>query len=77
MDTVSYNGYTVVADPHQLVDDGRWTTEVVLERDEGNSTTVTQFNAANSWETRDLAVEHCFDFGRQIIDGKIMGCVAP
>jgi len=65
------------ASPHQLADNGRWTTDVTIERHDGASVTTCQFSASRTFETKEEAIRHCINFGRQIIDGQVAGCVAP
>jgi hypothetical protein len=77
MERVQYEGYEIEARTVQLRDDGRWTVDVNLWRDSGGETTVGQFHSGTTFATRDEAVQHCIDFGRQIIDGKVAGCTAP
>ena len=77
MDRVQYEGYVIEACPKQLRDGGRWTLEVSLWRDSGSEVTVRPYYGSNTFETRDEAVLHCLNFGRQIIDGKVANCTAP
>ncbi len=69
--------YVIEASPKQLRDSGRWTLEVPLWRDSGDAVTVCPFYGSDTFETRDEAVQHCFNYGRQIIDGKVPNCTAP
>jgi hypothetical protein len=63
--------------PQQLVDDNRWTTRVIIERHTGPAVEVRPFDASNTWLTREEAIEHCWNLGRQIIDGQVPGCSPP
>ena len=74
MDVLSYKGYEIHAAPYQLADTGEWTINIHISRDHGNEIRSRQFSAGNRFETRDEAVAHCLDFGRQIIDGKSENC---
>jgi hypothetical protein len=77
MDRLTYEGYVIEATPHQLADDGRWTLNFNIERHEDDHTKVRPFSASNTFETRAEALRHCLNFGRQIIDGQVVSCVAP
>jgi hypothetical protein len=77
MDRVGYDGYIICPRPYQLAEVGRWSTNVEIWRDDGDSVTVVPFSAANSYESKELATLHSLDFGRQIIDGDVPGCAAP
>jgi hypothetical protein len=77
MDKAVYEGYTLNARPHQLADNGRWTTDIEIWRDDGNTLTVVPYSAANSYESKEAATWHSLNFGRQIIDGEVPGCSAP
>jgi hypothetical protein len=76
MDSVEYSGYILEACPQQLAD-GHWTLAVSIERHKGGSVDVQSFSASNTFQTREEAVPHCINFGRQIVDGKVLGCTAP
>jgi len=77
MERVQYEGYEIEVRTGQLQDDGRWTLDINIWRDSGSETVVTPFSSSTTFATRDEAVQHCINFGRQIIDGKIPGCTAP
>lgn len=70
MDVLSYKGYEIHAAPYHLADRGEWTINIHISHDHGDETRWRQFSAGNCFKTRDEAVAHCFNFGRQIIDGK-------
>lgn len=77
MDRVQYKGYVIEAAPHQLADDNRWTVNVNIERHDDKGVDVRPFSASNTFETREEAIQHCLNFGRQIVDGQVSGCTAP
>ncbi len=74
---VPYKGYIIEAHPHQLADGGRWSLDVTIERHEADQVTERPFSAANLFDIEEEAVQHCINFGRQIIDGHVPGCTAP
>jgi hypothetical protein len=67
----------IEAEPHQLADDGRWTLNVNIERLEDDGIEACPYSAANTFETKEEAIQHGIHFGRQIVDGTVAGCVAP
>ena len=77
MTRAEYQGFVIDARPHQLVDDGRWSLAISIERHHGDGDTVLSYSAADTFETKEEAIDYCLNFGRQIIDGKVDGCVAP
>jgi hypothetical protein len=70
-----YKGYRIEAHPYQLADSGEWTinTHILIQR--GSEITERPFYAGNKFQTEAEAAAHCIDFGRQIIDGKVPGCI--
>ena len=74
MDRMSYNGYEIRAVPHQLADSGEWTVNVVISKHRTDAVASRQFSAGEKFRTRQEAIQHCFVFGRQIIDGKSESC---
>lgn len=74
---VGYKGYIIEAHPHQLADGGRWTSNIAIERHEADQVTEQPFSAANLFAIGEEAVQHCINFGRQIIEGQVAGCTAP
>jgi hypothetical protein len=70
----TYEGYKIHAAPNQLADTGEWTLNIGIFHDHGNEMRLRKFTAANSFKTRDKAVAHCFNFGKQIIDGRFENC---
>ena len=69
IEIIEYRGFGIIPRPLHLKN-GTWTTVVHIQR--GN--TVRRFSASNTWETREQAIHHCTEFGRQIIDGEVPGC---
>jgi hypothetical protein len=74
MDRVTYRGYEIKAEPHQLVDSGEWTIEIVILKHRGDQVASRQFSASSIFNSRDEAVKHCFVYGRQVIEGKSENC---
>ena len=71
---IQHKGLEIHAAPYQLADNGEWRINLhILRYREGESRSRT-FSAADSYKTREEAVRHCFQLGRQIIDGESANC---
>ena len=70
MTKMNYRGLVINPRPYQLADTGRWVVNVVIEHHRGHAVDEKPFNASNTFETKDEAVEHCVRFGQQIVDGR-------
>ncbi len=68
---VRYKDVVLEARPQQLDEDGRWTTRVFVEHDQGDSVTPQLYSTASTWATREEAIEYSWGFGRQIVDGAV------
>jgi hypothetical protein len=71
MSRAEYRGFIIEARPHQLADDGRWTTTIEIVRHHGDSVESKGYSAGNTFATTEEATHHCLTFGRQIIDGDV------
>jgi hypothetical protein len=65
-----YKGYLIKAASQKLVESGKWTTSIHIMKDYGSHITDKPFSASNQWISEKEAIDHCFDFGMQIVDGK-------
>lgn len=74
MKRMEYKSYEIEAVPHQLADCGEWTTEIAIVRDRGSDRNYRKFSASNTYKMEEDAIRHCFDFAKQIIDGKVENC---
>ena len=72
MDGILYKDFIIETAPE--LHDGKWSTNVWIRihRDKGPSGR--GFKTRNTFPTREDAVTHCFQFGKDIIDGKVEGC---
>lgn len=73
-DRTEYKGYTIQAAPYQLAESLEWEINLYIQRDHGDHVNDKKFSALDSYPTRDEAVRHCLQFGRQIIDGHHNDC---
>jgi hypothetical protein len=68
-DRLEYGGFIILAVPYQLGDDNRWTLNIWIEIHTGDRVVSRPFSTLDTFETREEAVSHGFQFGRRIIDG--------
>ena len=74
MSRIEYKGYIIHATPYQLAEDKKWSINLHIERHTGPDVADRNFSAANTFPTESEAIQHCFRFGKQIIDEKVKGC---
>lgn len=74
MDSLFYKGYRIQAAPYQLADSGEFTVNISIWHNTGRAVNIRNFSAANTFKTKEEAIQHCINFGRQIIDGKFENC---
>ncbi len=70
---LEYGGFIILAVPYQLEDDNRWTPNIWIEIHTGDRVVSRPFSTIDTFETREEAVSHGFQFGRRIIDGSEPG----
>ena len=73
MDTLDYKGYVIRAQPQPVKDSDDWTVQIHIERKGPAGLKVRQFRANNRIESKEEAIAHCYELGKQIIDGRIEG----
>lgn len=73
MDVLSYKGYEIHARPQQNGE--QWTVAIEIRKHHLNERHHSQnFSIPDAHPTRKDAVQHCFSYGKQIIDGEIEDC---
>ena len=77
MSRIRYEGFVIDSKPYQLAEDDRWCIKIFIERHTGEGLHQHNFETGTTFATREEAVVHGFNFGRQIIDGKVAGCTPP
>lgn len=70
MNSKSYHGFDISVRPYQVHDTGRWTVDIEIRR-RGR---VRSFSTREHFATEAEAITRSFEFGRQIIDGKVPEC---
>ncbi len=68
---VFYEGYVIQSAPYHLADNGHWSLTIRIWT--GGRGKSRKFFADDIFATREEAVAHGFNFGKQIIDGKVEG----
>jgi len=74
MDKIPYKGYLIHPTPLQVTTSGEWTIELCILKHRDDSVMERKFSAANTFKTEEEAIQHCINFGRQIIDGESENC---
>jgi len=74
MSSLPYKGYIIDAIPYQPAETKKWNINISIRHDTGDAVNFKNFSAANSLESKEEAIQHCFEFGRRIIDGEIENC---
>ena len=74
MNRVKYKDYVINSTPYQLAKDKSWSINIRIERHTGSSVTMREFSASNTFPTEKEAIQHCYYFGKQIIDEEAEGC---
>jgi transcriptional regulator with XRE-family HTH domain len=65
-----YKGFELTARPFQRGDSGEWSVNVHIRR----SANVRACSAGNTFPTELEAIVRSFEFGQQVVDGKIPNC---
>jgi hypothetical protein len=73
-DFLHYKDFEIHAAPWKLADSGRWQINIDIFKHRAGDTASRNFSASDTYETREEALKHCFQFGRQIIDGQSANC---
>ncbi len=74
MEKIPYKGHLIHPTPMRAPTTGEWTINLCISKPRDDSVTEKTFNAGNTFKTEEEAVQHCIDFGMQIIDGKSKSC---
>lgn len=69
-----YKGYEIRPTPEFLTESEEWSSNLHILIHKENEVVDRQFSAADTYKSKEEAIEHCINFGRQIIDGNVNGC---
>lgn len=67
---IEYNGYVIEPTTRLGTKPHGWTLEVRITP-RGRRTGVRRCRAPNTYASEEVAVAHCLEFGRRIVDGKL------
>ena len=74
METMTYKGYRIEAVPYRMAGSVHWRMKVHISKTVTEGRATKSFFARNMFGTRNEATDHCFDFGKEIIDGRYSKC---
>ena len=69
--SISYEGYTITANPRRVSDKEMWTVDLLISRGGGEDLESWLISAGEQAEIDDGALEYCFNFGKQVIDNEM------
>lgn len=67
---IEYNGYVIEPTTRLRTKPHGWTLEVRITPT-GRRTGIRRCRAPNTYASEEVAVAHCLEFGRRIVDGKL------
>jgi hypothetical protein len=73
---IEYNGYMIEPATRQRRRPAGWTLQVRITP-VGRRTGTRRCRASNVYATQEQAIERCYEFGRQIVDGKLQPKAGP
>jgi hypothetical protein len=71
MRNILYKGYEIVAKPIRVDQATRWRVYIDIYREERGWISTEHFGSVDTYHTEEEAIERCFEFGRQILDGQL------
>ena len=72
-DSIEYKGFVVKAHPYKTVDSKKWRARVAIHWVGHESHGWSFIDSGLTYDHKEEAVEHCFEFGRRIIDRQEKG----
>jgi len=73
-ESITYEEYTIEAEPSQEGNSGSWSVVLTLSRGSGKEKESWLVSAGDAYESREEALAHCFEFAREVIDREMKGC---
>lgn len=73
---IEYNGHVIEPTTKRTEKADRWTLEVRITTPD-QSAGARRCRAPNTYPSKEVAVEHCLEFGRRIVDGKLQPKAGP
>lgn len=74
MHPVPYKGCVIQAVPYQLADSGEFRIKINILHDSGGTVNIRNVSDTNTYKTKQEAIQHCIELGRQIIDERVENC---
>lgn len=74
MEEFYYKGYLIRPSPVQLTETMYWSMELYISKHRDDAVSEKKFTNANTFKTKNEAIQHCINFGIQIIDGYFDDC---
>jgi hypothetical protein len=72
MKELPYKDLIIEALPWQSAESRKWVINIRIWKYSGSNIASRHFSASDAFATQDEAIAQCFNFGKQIIDGKIL-----
>lgn len=71
---ITYEDYTVEAEPSRVDNSERWSAVLTISRESGGEKESWIVSAGDVYESREEALRRCFSFARELIDREMKGC---
>lgn len=73
-ESITYEEYTIDANPSQVNDSGSWSAVLTISRGSGKEKESWLVSASDIYQSREEALTSCFTFARELIDREMKGC---
>lgn len=70
---VTYKGYVIQPIPYRLPETDEWNAQVCISRDRPGRWRMNDYTPVGRFKSKDGGLAHAIEYGKQIIDGKVMG----
>ena len=71
MTSIGYKNYEILAIPRKLPEEHEWKVEILILSHAEEKTMARSFDSEASYANKEEAIQRCFDFGKQVIDGQV------
>ena len=72
MEQITYKNYKIQAAPYKS-EEGDWLMNFYLHVEGDDGVETKTFEVEERFKSREAAVEHCFDYGKEMIDAEEQG----
>lgn len=73
-DRIRYKEFEIEATTYQLKEPKGWSLSILVWKHSGSKSVSRAFIGSNIYVSKEEAIEHCFNFGKKIIDGDAENC---